>query len=167
MRLALVLAALLAPIAIAAAPGGPVAPCGQAGSPSIPQFGDPPNARNWHPADLASSWVPAPCTAWAAQPFTVLTALAGRFVYAGSADDLLLRFGAFSAWRGIQYWSVTDGRWNTLVVEYRKSSGAGGLQDVRGQMWVRADGLVLKQQAALLTSQLVFVRVPERASGEW
>ena len=48
--------------------------------------------------------------------------------------------------------------WNTLVVEYRKSSGAGGPQEIRGQMWVRPDGLVLKQQAALLTSQLVFVR---------
>ena len=116
-RLALVLVALLAPTAIAAAPGGPVAPCGPTQSPSVPQFGDPPNAGNWHPADLASSWVPAPCTNWAAARFTVLTALAGRFAFAGSADDLLLRFGAFSAWRGIQYWSVTDGRWNTLVVD--------------------------------------------------
>jgi hypothetical protein len=115
-RLALVLAALLTPTAIAA-PGGPIAPCGPAGSLSVPQFGDPPNARNWHPADLASGWLPSPCTAWAAERFTVLTALAGRFPFAGSADDLLLRFGTFSAWRGIQYWSVTDGSWNTLVVD--------------------------------------------------
>lgn len=47
---------------------------------------------------------------------------------------------------------------STLVVEYRKGSGAGGAQEIRGRMWVRIDGLVLKQQATLLTSQLVFVR---------
>jgi hypothetical protein len=62
--------------------------------------------------------------AWASQRFTVLTALAGSFRFAGTADDLLLRFGALSAWRGIQYWSVTDGRWDTLIADATALEGS-------------------------------------------
>jgi hypothetical protein len=54
----------------------------------------------------------------------VLTALAGTFKFAGTADDLLLRFGALSAWRGIQYWSVTDGRWDTLIADAAALDGS-------------------------------------------
>ncbi len=107
--------------ALAAAPAGaadgPVAPCGSGGPEPVPTFGNPPNARNWHPGDIAAAWSPSPCTAWAAQRFTVLTALAGSFKFSGTAEDLLARFGALSAWRGIQYWSVTDGRWDTLIID--------------------------------------------------
>jgi hypothetical protein len=42
-------------------------------------------------------------------------ALAGRFSYRGGADGLLARFGAISASAGIQYWSVTEGGWRTLI----------------------------------------------------
>jgi len=45
----------------------------------------------------------------------VLVALAGRFSYRGSVDGLLARFGAISALAGIQYWSVTEGGWRTLI----------------------------------------------------
>jgi hypothetical protein len=53
-----------------------------------------------------------------------LTALAARFRFTGSADDLLSRFAAQSAWRGIKYWSVTDGRWDTLIDDAGALSGA-------------------------------------------
>jgi hypothetical protein len=45
----------------------------------------------------------------------VLVALAGRFSYRGGVDGLLARFGAISALAGIQYWSVTEGGWRTLI----------------------------------------------------
>jgi hypothetical protein len=96
---------------------GPIAPCGSDGPPPYPAFSDSPNARNWRAGDIATSWAPAACIGWASQGFTVLTALAGHFRFDGSVDDLLARFGAQSAWRGIRYWSVTDGRWETLITD--------------------------------------------------
>ena len=42
-------------------------------------------------------------------------ALAGKFRFEGSADDLLTRMGAVSALRGIRYWSVSDNEWRTLI----------------------------------------------------
>ena len=42
-------------------------------------------------------------------------ALAGKFRFEGSADDLLTRMGAVSALRGIRYWSVSDNGWRTLI----------------------------------------------------
>jgi hypothetical protein len=104
------------------AAGGPLVPC-DAAAPVFPVFADPPNALNWHSSELGPGWSPAPCVAWAAQPFTILTALAGRFDFAGSADDLLLRFGTFSAWRGVLYWSVTDGRYQPLVIDATALAG--------------------------------------------
>ncbi|HZZ73644.1 MAG TPA: hypothetical protein VFE24_15430 [Pirellulales bacterium] len=57
--------------------------------------------------------------------------------------------------------------WNTLVVEYRGTGAAGAPQELRGAMWVRPDGLVLKQQAALLTANLTFVRrSPNESDGK-
>ena len=100
-----------------AAADNPVPPCGAHQADPLPAFGAPPNARNWHARDLGPVWSAPDCAPWAGEHFTVLTALAGTFTFAGTADDLLLRFGAFSAWRGIQYWSVTDGRWDLLVAD--------------------------------------------------
>ena len=91
---------LLSPVPAGAAEG-PVAPCERGGPAPIPAYGDPPNARNWHPEDIPAGWSPPACMPWAARRFTVLTALAGSFKFDGSPDDLLLRFGALSAWRGI------------------------------------------------------------------
>src|SRR5438067_854863 len=101
----------------AGAADGPVAPCEPDALNSIPAFGDPPNARDWHPRDIATTWSPPACMAWAAQRLTVLTALAGSFAFNGTANGLLIRFGAISAWRGIQYWSVTDRRWDILIAD--------------------------------------------------
>ena len=120
----LVLATIPIPAGQAGAADGPVAPCGTAGPVPFPAFGDPPNGRNWHPGDIPPAWSPPACMPWAAQQFTVLTALAGSFKFDGTADDLLVRFGAISAWRGIQYWSVTDGRWNTLIADAAALDGS-------------------------------------------
>ena len=118
----LVAGVLLAAASPARAVNGPLAPC-EPSFPAYPVFANPPQAQNWHHGELGPGWSPPACVSWAAEPFTVLTALAGRFDFAGSADDLLLRFGAFSAWRGMLYWSVTDKRYQTLVTDAAALSG--------------------------------------------
>jgi hypothetical protein len=52
----------------------------------------------------------------------------------------------------------------TRLVVYRGDPGGsgGGAHDVRGRLWVRMDGLVLKQELVLLRSKLQFVRMPPR-----
>jgi hypothetical protein len=52
----------------------------------------------------------------------------------------------------------------TRLVVYRGDPGASGASanDVRGRLWVRIDGLVLKQELNLLHSKLQFVRMSPR-----
>ena len=47
-----------------------------------------------------------------------------------------------------------------FVIEYTRQSGVGGPHDLQGQVWVRDDGFVLKQEARLLNAKLTFVRHP-------
>jgi len=66
-------------------------------------------------------------------------------------------------------------RWNsetvsTLLVVYRSDSGLGGFFSVRkprGRLWVRSDGLVLKQELNILESRLTFVRMPDAKAAEF
>jgi hypothetical protein len=53
---------------------------------------------------------------------------------------------------------------NTLVVVYRRDSGAAGKvkQSVQGKLWVRDDGVVLRQESLLFDSSIVFVRMTEK-----
>lgn len=116
------LAAVLAALVMVRAPEarseiGPVVPCGAASAAPYPDFADPPNAQNWHSRDLAGAWTPPDCVGWGDPRFTLLTALAGRFHFDGTVEELLAKFGAQSAWRGIRYWSVTDGRWEVLITD--------------------------------------------------
>jgi hypothetical protein len=46
-----------------------------------------------------------------------LAALAVHFSHGGSSDALLSRFGAISTLKGLQYWSVTEGGWRTLITQ--------------------------------------------------
>lgn len=57
---------------------------------------------------------------------------------------------------------VWDGRtYPTKVVVYRNDSGSRVLaaQEARGKLWVRADGLVLRQDVTVFNSRLSFVRL--------
>jgi uncharacterized protein DUF6675 len=110
------LAAGMLLFSLPAAADMPSPPCREAASPILPRYADPPNVMSWRGADLAG-WAPPTCANWATARFTRLTAVAGSFRFAGSADDLLGRFAAISNWRGIQYWSVTDGNWETLITD--------------------------------------------------
>jgi hypothetical protein len=53
-----------------------------------------------------------------------------------------------------------------LLVAYRADPGDGPstADPVRGRVWVRPDGMVLKQQALVLSSRLTFVRLPHPPS---
>ncbi len=56
---------------------------------------------------------------------------------------------------------------NAWVVVYRRDPGSGGRKAgaTRGKLWVRRDGLVLRQQVMLFNSTLTFTRLPqERAA---
>lgn len=110
--------------ALARSESGPIAPCGSNGPSPYPIFADPPNARIWGAGETAPDWAPADCIGWAADRLAVLTAIAGYFRFDGNTDDLLARFGALSNWRGITYWSVTDGRWQMLIADAAALDGS-------------------------------------------
>jgi len=70
----------------------------------------------WTSAELRS-WTPPACAGFTAKGDGVLVAVAGSFQFTGSVDALLARFGAVSALKGLKYWSVTEGRWLTLITK--------------------------------------------------
>jgi hypothetical protein len=70
----------------------------------------------WTSAELGS-WTSPACTGFTAKGDGVLVAVAGSFPFTGSANDLLARFGAVSALKGLKYWSVTEGGWRTLITK--------------------------------------------------
>jgi hypothetical protein len=101
--------------AAAQAAEGPRPPCGGAAPrPDYAAAGAPPNVEVWSGGDPGADWIPPACTGWAPAS-GVLVALAARFQFAGSAQELLARFGAVSSLSGIRYWSVTDQAWRTLI----------------------------------------------------
>lgn len=97
------------------AQSAPQPPCGTPPQPSYGEIGQQPNVQVWGKTSLAT-WTPPACTGWA-NASDLLVALSGSFSHAGSADELLKRFGAVSTLRGIQYWSVTDKAWRVLVTD--------------------------------------------------
>jgi hypothetical protein len=99
----------------AAADKDPLPPC--AGATPYPDYAAvdaPPAVQVISGTDLAA-WKPAACVGWEAKDDGVLVALAGSFHSSGTIDELLKRFGAISSLKNLQYWSVTDGGWRTLI----------------------------------------------------
>jgi hypothetical protein len=112
--IAVVLLLLLVP-SLASAADGPMPPCGTPPWPAYPAIGAPPAIASWKAGDLDPRWTPAACLGWQDPRFKLMIALAGRLPGPRSADEVLARFGAVSALAGIRYWSVSDGRWQTLI----------------------------------------------------
>jgi len=104
---------LLTAEALAAAPSPP---CGAAPSPSWPDPGAAPVVRVWQTSALDTPWRAPDCLAWGDGEVSRLVVLAGRFRHAGGSDGLLTRFAAISALRGLPYWSVSDQRWQPLIL---------------------------------------------------
>ena len=114
MRVLFAIIAILASLATEAWAEGPRPPCDATPVPDYAAVDAPPAVQVISGADLAA-WKPPSCLGWAAKDDGVLVALSGRFAYKGGIDDLLKRFGAISALKNLQYWSVTDGGWRTLI----------------------------------------------------
>lgn len=94
-------------------------PCGGAEPrPAYAALGAPPATEVW-----TGAWQPPPCTGWPQQMDGVLVALAAQFPHAGSSDALLLRLGAISSLKGLQYWSVTEGGYRTFIIDASALSG--------------------------------------------
>ena len=55
---------------------------------------------------------------------------------------------------------------HALVVVYRSDAGISLVGEPRGKLWVRADGLVLRQEVAMFNSHLEFTRLDAEAAGE-
>ena len=60
-------------------------------------------------------WSPPDCLGWRPERTKMVAALAGEFTSAEPLDRLLDRFGGFTSYRSIQYWSVTRQQWLPLV----------------------------------------------------
>jgi len=93
--------------------------CGTRTRPLYPVANAPPVVQVWKPQSPATGVTPLTpdCTGLRSRDFALLVELVGSVHSSGSADDLLARFGAISAWRGLRYWSVTDARWHPWITE--------------------------------------------------
>jgi len=81
--------------------------------------------RVWHEADLKTGdWKLPACSGWRSGEFKLVVALAGSFPHAGTAGELLGRFGRISLLRNIRYWSVSDREWRLLIQDAAALDGA-------------------------------------------
>ena len=72
------------------------------------------------------------------------------------------RWRAWSRSSGTAPWR-TAGWWSTAA---NAESGADGSQTPRGQLWVRRDGTVLRQQVCLFDAAITFDRLPDSEAEE-
>lgn len=88
-----------------------------------PPFDDPPAVRNWTPADAQGRALANACLGWAEPTFQQMVALAGRFRFDGTADELAGRFGAISSLEGLRFWSVLKQRWLVWITKAQAVTG--------------------------------------------
>jgi hypothetical protein len=115
---------LLAPLPVHAE-GPPLQPpCGGPSQPAAAAAGRPPVTAVWNEQALRKAgWRPPACLNWTPERTKLAVVLAGDFHFAGTADDLLARLGAFSAYKSIRYWSVSQHGWQGLVSEAGRVGG--------------------------------------------
>jgi hypothetical protein len=114
LRAWLILAGLLWPIE-PSAQDMPHPPCGASPEPSYSDPNAPPNLQVRKGSASDAAWVPPGCTGWVEPGFRVLVALSASFRFDGDSEDLLARFGAVSALRGIRYWAASAKEWRVLI----------------------------------------------------
>ncbi len=127
LRPALLLPLLLAVVtpagvSAAAEPPLPQPPCGPGDMP-FPAYAAPdapPAVATWRDLVLPGEGA---CFGQLAGPTAVVVALAGRFRFGGSLDDLAARIGAISKTAGLRYWSTGEQKWRRLISEAWALSG--------------------------------------------
>ena len=102
---------------------GPQPPCGSETSPPYPDLDKPPTVRFWDRSDLGRDWVSPACTGWTTQGFATLVVTVGRFRSSSGADGMRRRIGAISELKGMRYWSTTQKKWQTLIVDAYAETG--------------------------------------------
>jgi hypothetical protein len=112
----LILAGILWPAGLSAQ-DLPRPPCGAPPRPSYSDPDAPSNLQVWNDSVSNAVWVPPGCTGWTVPGFRMLVALSASFRFNGDGEDLLSRFGAVSALRGIQYWSASAKDWRVLITD--------------------------------------------------
>lgn len=113
--------AALAFVAIAAACAADLRPpCGADPVPSYPALGEGPAVQV---LEREPQWTPPACTDWQTPGFSTLLAVAARF---HGATSILQKVGAISELTGMQYFSTTHNRWQTLVIEAHALDGPTG-----------------------------------------
>lgn len=101
-----------------------VPPCAGASVPAYAAPGEAPKIMTLRNTELDADWPPPLCAYLPASRPALLVALAGRFSGAQDRDALLMRWGAISTHTRIRYWSVTDHRWERLVIRAEALAGA-------------------------------------------
>ncbi|HZD54781.1 MAG TPA: DUF6675 family protein [Candidatus Aquicultoraceae bacterium] len=104
----------------------PRPPCAGEPFPPYPEVENSPAVRGWDRADPGNDWTPPACTGWTDAGFTTLVATAARFRHSSGAEGLVRRIGGISGYAGVQYWSTTHGRWQTLILDADALSGPQG-----------------------------------------
>lgn len=116
---------LLAPLAAQAERPALQPPCGASSQPAAAPSGGAPATAVWSEQALRKTgWTPPTCLNWTAGQTRLAIALAGDFRFDGTVDELLARFGAFSAYKSIRYWSVSAHGWQNLASDAGRVGGA-------------------------------------------
>jgi Family of unknown function (DUF6675) len=116
-RVCFVLAAMLFFQVHSYAQLGPQPPCGKEPVPPYPNLDDSAVVKSWSKSDFGGDWRPPACTGWATVGFTTLVTTVARFRHISEAEGLLRHIGAISELAGMRYWSTTQKRWQTLIVD--------------------------------------------------
>jgi hypothetical protein len=105
------------------AESGPQPPCGAEAFPPFPTLDTSPTVKVWNASNLEQGWKPPACTEWATSDFSTIVVAAARFRFTAGVDGLRRRIGAVSQTTGIRYWSVTQKRWQKLILDAHASPG--------------------------------------------
>ena len=114
---AALMAGLIASYRIGALPAPiPASPCSLPAWPTTSGDGAMPSVAVWMANANPGGWVLPSCIEWSELRFTSFAAVAGPVSGAG-LDAILGRVGAISGYKGMRYWSVTDGRLEALITD--------------------------------------------------
>ena len=122
--------------------------------PEPPLAGSPPIVGEWTAAHVPDGWLRPPCVDWGLHRFSAFVAVTGSFQASGMAE-VLSRIASSSAFKGMRYWSVTDGRLESLIMDAYAVQGP----SVNAR---RSDFMAAELQAE---RELFFVEVDNRSSG--
>jgi hypothetical protein len=129
----------------------------------------PPNLATDTVAKLPADFALPPCVGWDLQRFSSFAGAVGAFRSSGM-NELLSRLGAISSFKGMRYWSVTDGRLEPLVTDAFAVEGA-GFKDRRSdftatEMQVGQDFHFVEHDNRSSGVVLYRMRIVERSPGQ-